>query len=144
MNRASVTRCISKCGLAQSDKQLMYVVRFSICCDSFHDVQMALELTESQQQDMMYLRRLLVSKLGQVYRDRKVVLSSMPNDNDGICCSSDRLGDMTDTAEQLRNSGAEELNTYMQFTSAFYRGVSALVIVMQFQCLCLPLATHTE
>ena len=77
---------------------------------------------------MMYLRRLLFSKLGQVYRDRKVVLSSMPTDSDGICCSSDRLGDMTDTAEQLRNSGAEELNTYMQFTSAFYRGVSALEV----------------
>lgn len=89
----------------------------------FVDLVMALELTESQQQDMMYLRRLLFSKLGQVYRDRKVVLSSMPNDSDGICCYSDKLGDMTDTAEQLRNSGAEELNTYMQFTSAFYRGI---------------------
>lgn len=122
----------------------MYSVHFLICCDSFHDMQMALELTESQQQDMMYLRRLLFSKLGQVYRDRKVVLSSMPTDSDGICCSSDRLGDMTDTAEQLRNSGAEELNTYMQFTSAFYRGVSAFEVTMLFQHLCLPVATHLE
>jgi len=83
----------------------------------------ALELTERQQQDIMYLRRLLFSKLGQIYRDRKVVLNGMPTEGDGICCSSDKLGDMTDSAEELRNSGAEELTTYMQFSSAFYRGV---------------------
>lgn len=91
------------------------------------DWQVALELTESQQQDMMYLRRLLYSKLGQIYRDRKVVLSSMPTESDGVCQSSDKLADMTDSADQLRNSAAEELNTYMQFASAFFRGVSLLL-----------------
>ncbi|DBA72014.1 hypothetical protein WJX79_004288 [Trebouxia sp. C0005] len=89
----------------------------------FLDLMVALELTERQQQDMMYLRRLLFSKLGQIYRDRKVVLNGMPTEGDGICCSSDKLGDMTQSAEELRNSGAEELTTYMQFSSAFYRGI---------------------
>ena len=74
----------------------------------------------------MYLRRLLFSKLGQIYRDRKVVLNGMPTEGDGICCSSDKLADMTDSAEELRNSGAEELTTYTQFSSAFYRGVGRL------------------
>ncbi|DBB02719.1 TPA: hypothetical protein ACH3X3_011664 [Trebouxia sp. C0006] len=92
----------------------------------FLDLVVALELTERQQQDMMYLRRLLFSKLGQIYRDRKVVLNGMPTEGDGICCSSDKLGDMTDSAEELRNSGAEEITTYMQFSSAFYRGVGHL------------------
>ncbi len=101
---------------------------------------MALELTERQQEDMMYLRRLLFSKLGQIYRDRKVVLNGMPTEGDGICCSSDKLGDMTDSAEELRNSGAEELTTYMQFSSAFYRGVGLLEFerLLSIVCLLVP------
>ncbi|KAL0025899.1 hypothetical protein WJX77_000508 [Trebouxia sp. C0004] len=65
----------------------------NLCKDVFFvNLLAAMDLSESQQQDMMYLRRLLFRK-------------------------------MTDTAEQLRNSGAEELKTYMQFSSAFYRGI---------------------
>lgn len=101
-------------------------------------MQVALELTERQQQDMMYLRRLLFSKLGQIYRDRKVVLNGMPTEGDGICCSSDKLGDMTQSAEELRNSGAEELTTYMQFSSAFYRGVGLLERLLPIVCLLVP------
>jgi len=89
----------------------------------------------------MYLRRLLFSKLGQIYRDRKVVLNGMPTEEeDGICCSSDKLGDMTDSAEELRNSGAEELITYMQFSSAFYRGVGHLGFerLLPIVCLLVP------
>lgn len=99
-----------------------------------HNLQVALELTERQLQDMMYLRRLLFRKLGQIYRDRKVLLSGMPTEGDGLCLSSDRLADMTHSAEELRNSGAEELNTYMQFSSAFYRGVSCLMFNHEHCC----------
>ena len=104
------------------------------------NLQVALELTERQQQDMMYLRRLLFSKLGQIYRDRKVVLNGMPTEGDGICCSSDKLADMTDGAEELRNSGAEELATYMQFSSAFYRGVGHLEFEKLLPIVCLLLS----
>ncbi len=86
-----------------------------------------MDLSESQQQDMMYLRRLLFRKVGQLYRERKVLLAKTLTEHDGLCHSSDKLAEMTDTAEQLRNSGAEELKTYMQFSSAFYRGVRCLV-----------------
>ena len=75
---------------------------------------------------MMHLRQLLFSKLGQIYRDRQALLSKMPTDADGVCICSDKLAEMTDSAEQLRNSGAEELNTYMQSSSAFFRGVKSL------------------
>ena len=87
-------------------------------------LQVALELTEEQQRDMMHLRRLLYNKLGQIYRDRQALLNKMPTEADGVCHCSDKLAEMTDGAEQLRNSGAEELNTYMQSSSAFFRGVS--------------------
>lgn len=88
-----------------------------------------MDLSESQQQDIMYLRRLLFRKVGQLYRERKVLLAQMLVEHDSVCHSSDKLAQMTDTAEQLRNSGAEELKTYMQFSSAFYRGVRCLVCV---------------
>lgn len=86
-----------------------------------------MDLSERQQQDIMYLRRLLFRKVGQLYWERKVLLAKMLAEHDSLCHSSDKLAQMTDTAEQLRNSGAEELKTYMQFSSAFYRGVRCLV-----------------
>lgn len=86
-----------------------------------------MDLTESQQQDMMYLRRLLFRKVGQLYRERKVLLSKILTEKDGLCHTSKKLAEMTDTAEQLRNSGVEELKTYMQFSSAFYRGVRCIL-----------------
>ncbi len=95
-----------------------------------------MDLSESQQQDMMYLRCLLFRKMGQVYRDRKVLLGKMPTEKDGLCQSCNQLAEMTDTAEQLRNSGAEELKTYMQFSSAFYRGVRDMPALSQVHCTC--------
>ena len=40
--------------------------------------------------------------------------------------SSDALGAMTKVADQLQTNGAEESKAYMQFSAAFFRGVSAL------------------
>ena len=51
-------------------------------------------------------------------------MSKMTAAADGVCHCSDKLADKPEGAEQLRNSGAEELNTYMQSSSAFFRGVS--------------------
>ena len=86
-------------------------------------LQLALELTEAQQRDMMHLRRLLFSNLGQLYRERKAWLSKLSTASVGLCEASDKLAEMTDAAEMLRSSGAEELSIYMQFSSAFFGGV---------------------
>ena len=41
-----------------------------------------------------------------------------------LCHASDKLTEMERLAEQLRANGAEEYRTYVQLSSAFYRGVS--------------------
>ena len=40
--------------------------------------------------------------------------------------SSDALGAMTKVADQLQTNGAEESKACMQFSAAFFRGVSLL------------------
>ena len=76
----------------------------------------------------MHLRRLFYSKVGQLCRERKALLSHMANEQDvganiGLDDVSVRLSEVSDFAEQLRANGADEYKTYMQFSSAFSRGV---------------------
>ena len=43
-------------------------------------MQSAVDLTEAQQRDMLYLRRLFFSKLGQLARERKDMIGKLPTD----------------------------------------------------------------
>ena len=55
-----------------------------------------------------------------------------------LCHASDKLTEMERLAEQLRANGAEEYRTYVQLSSAFYRGVSCgLAIVAMYPGACL-------
>ena len=81
-----------------------------------------------QIRDLMHLRRLFYSKVGQLCRERKALLRHMANEQDvgadiGLDDISVRLSEVSDFAEQLRANGADEYKTYMQFSSAFSRGV---------------------
>ncbi len=93
---------------------------------SCNRLQIAVDLTEAQVQDLLYLRRLFCGKIGQLGRARKDLMSKMPSESIGICHASDKLEEVTNLAEQLRANGSEEYRTYMQFASSFYRGVSFL------------------
>ena len=87
--------------------------------------------TPEQMKDLVRLRLLFYSKLGQLCRERKVLLRHMAAEQDvrvniGLDDVSVRLSEVSDLAEQLRASGADEYRTYMQFSPAFSRGVSLL------------------
>lgn len=84
----------------------------------------------------MRLRRLFYCKVGQLCRERKALLSHMANEQDvganiGLDDVSVRLSEVSDFAEQLRANGADEYKTYMQFSSAFSRGVNAHAVLGQ-------------
>ena len=81
-----------------------------------------------QIKDLMRLRQLFYSKVGQLCRERKALLRRMADEQDvganiGLDDVSVRLSEVSDLAEQLRANGADEYKTYMQFSSAFSRGV---------------------
>ncbi|DBA97104.1 TPA: hypothetical protein ACH3X1_014875 [Trebouxia sp. C0004] len=86
--------------------------------------------TPEQVKDLMHLRLLFYSRIGQLCRERKALLRHMADeqdvgDNIGLDDVSVRLSEVSDLAEQLRANGADEYRTYMQFSSAFSRGVSS-------------------
>ena len=82
----------------------------------------------AQIRDLIHLRQLFYSKVGQLCRERKALLRRMADEQDvganiGLDDVSVRLSEVSDLAEQLRANGADEYKTYMQFSSAFSRGV---------------------
>lgn len=77
----------------------------------------------------MHLRRLFYGKIGQLCRERRALLKQMGSDQElgvsiGLDDVSVRLSEVSDLAQRLQANGADEYRTYMQFTSAFLRGVS--------------------
>lgn len=93
------------------------------------DMQTVLQYTEEQEQDLMHLRRLFYGKIGQLCRERRAILKQMGTGHDlgagvGLDDVSVRLSEVSNLAERLQANGADEYRTYMQFTSAFLRGVS--------------------
>jgi hypothetical protein len=94
-------------------------------------LQAVVSYTQEQIKDLMHLRLLFYSKIGQLCRERKALLRHMADEQDvganiGLDDVSVRLSEVSDLAEQLRANGADEYRTYMQFSSAFSRGVSFL------------------
>ncbi len=91
-------------------------------------LQEALDHSEEQVEDLMYVRHRFYAQLGQLARDRKTLLNKMLNDNgveiNVLCHASDRLSELTKWSEQLRENAAHEYRVYLQFAAAFYRGVS--------------------
>ena len=78
----------------------------------------------------MHLRRLFYGKIGQLCRERRALLKQMGSDQElgvgiGLDDVSVRLSEVSDLAQRLQANGADEYRTYMQFTSAFLRGVSS-------------------
>ena len=87
--------------------------------------QATLELTDSQRDDLLYLRQLLFCKQGQLARERRALLEKM------ACSHVEHMGDATKKlselnqwAEQLRSNGAAEYRVNMEFNSAYWAGVS--------------------
>ena len=88
-------------------------------------LQTRLHLTEAQRTDLMHLRRLFYAKMGALKRERKQLLRQVPaGAAESTLEASTRLADITAIAQQLHDNSAAEFRTYMQFGSAYRRGVS--------------------
>ena len=92
-------------------------------------LQKAVDFTDSQVEDLLYLRQLLYCKQGQMARERKALLSNMTSNNlEYMGHVSDKLSELTQWSEQLRKNGAEEYRVSVDFCSAYYSGVSCQLI----------------
>jgi len=88
-------------------------------------LQTRLHLTEAQRTDLMHLRRLFYAKMGALKRERKQLLQQVPTGAaQSTVEASTRLAEITAIAQQLHDNSAAEFKTYMQFGSAYRRGVS--------------------
>ena len=83
-----------------------------------------MQYTDAQMQDLMYLRNLFYYKMGQLARQRQVLLHNMTmGPRVTMSHASDKLSKVISWSDQLRENGAEEYRCYMQFVTAAYRGV---------------------
>jgi len=77
----------------------------------------------------MHLRRLFYAKMGALKRERKQLLQQVPaGAAQSTLEASTRLADITAIAQQLHDNSAAEFKTYMQFGSAYRRGVSPYLV----------------
>jgi len=86
-------------------------------------MQATMQHSDPQIQDLLYLRQLFYGKLGQLARERTALLSHMTCYKIDESHVSDKVTQLTQWSEQLRENAAEEHQSYKQFSSAFYRGV---------------------
>jgi len=95
------------------------------CCAATFCVvmQATMQHSDPQIQDLFYLRQLFYGKLGQLARERTSLLSNMTCYKIDDSHISDKVAQLTQWSEQLRENAAEEHQSYKQFSSAFYRGV---------------------
>lgn len=99
-------------------------------------LQEALKYTESQQQDLLHLRRLFYSKLGHLARRRAALLQKVPGAGSGLVHYkavtfnhgyqhvADKLVETTEVTEQLCANRYEESQVYMYCGFCLFRCVS--------------------
>lgn len=87
-------------------------------------MQDAVNLTDTQVQDLLYLRGLFRGKSSQILEDRKKLLSMLSSVSAGNGHVSDKMTGMTALSEQLRENASDEYRVSMQLTSVMFRGVS--------------------
>lgn len=86
-------------------------------------LQAAMQLTDSQWLDVLFLKQLFYYKLGQLARKRKALLSNMTHCKMEGSHVSDTLAETTRWSQQLRENGAEEHCAYHRYVIILYRGV---------------------
>ncbi len=90
--------------------------------------------TDSQTQDWLHLRQLFYFKIGQLARERKALLINMTQCETDMDHDSDKLTQMTQWSDLLRENSAEEYRSYAMFGTAFLRGVCFSFIQEAYCC----------
>ena len=88
-------------------------------------MQVAIDLSAEQTDDIIQLRCLFYRKLGQLARHRKALLSQMGQSQVDTCHASEKLSGLADWGQRLHQNGMEEYRTWLQFALCLMRGVSS-------------------
>lgn len=101
------------------------------------ELQDVISYTQEQVKDLMFMRELFYSKVGQLCRERKVLLSDMANENaggeNGLTEHCVRLSEIRNLAEQLCANGADQYKISMQLSCAFFQGVWSDLYFLHFR-----------
>ena len=96
-------------------------------------LQATLQLTDTQQQDMLHLRRCLYRKVGQLSRERDAIMSSMPAASQPTQSqpfqldfkhTTDKLAETKEWADALCTNRANESRAFVYAKICLSRGVS--------------------
>ena len=91
-----------------------------------HAVQAALQLTASQKDDLMHLRRLFYGKVAQIARQRRDILKRMASSELDLMRKNNKNLELEELTTQLRQNGMEDYRTHIQCTAVMYDGVRLL------------------
>ncbi len=117
------------------------------CCEISACMQVAMDFSKSQQEDMLHLRRLFYGKLGQLSRARAAIMDQLPAEVQHVTdlpaneTIAHDLADTTDWADQLCANGAEESRAHLFCAMALYGGVSCCLVT---PALTLPQHWHSS
>lgn len=90
-------------------------------------VQRVMNLSEAQAQDLMFLRRLNLTKRCVLSTERKVLMHQMAiSEAEVLNDRSDNLTTVSLLAAQMQHNTAEDRQVYYKLARALYRGVSSL------------------
>jgi len=87
-------------------------------------MQMVLNLSQAQVQDLLFLRRLNLTRRCTLSTERKALLHQMAA-SEALDHRSDNLQAVSLMATQLQKNAAEDRQVYYKLARALYRGVSA-------------------
>ena len=89
-------------------------------------MQMVLNLSQAQVQDLLFLRRLNLTRRCTLSTERKALLHQMAaSEAEALDHRSDNLQAVSLMATQLQKNAAEDRQVYYKLARALYRGVSA-------------------
>ncbi|DBA81179.1 TPA: hypothetical protein ACH3X2_006997 [Trebouxia sp. C0005] len=115
--------------------------------ESYRELLPRLAYAESQVRDLLHLRRLYYTKMGQLYRQRKELRAQVPlacmGEVENIC-ATDNYTLLSNLAEKLRQNAAEEYSVFVQSFCAIFRGIQtsrqqAIMLVHAY-----PFVTHKD
>lgn len=86
-------------------------------------MQVALDLSDSQVQDVLYLRQLFYGKRGQLARQRQALLEQFEKTRQAEDCVLDSVVEWTEIADRLCKNAKEEYRTTMQLAATLHIGV---------------------
>jgi len=106
-------------------------------------MQMVLNLSQAQVQDLLFLRRLNLTRRCTLSTERKVLMHQMAaSEDEALDNRSDNLQAVSLMATQLQQNAAEDRQVYYKLAKALYRGVSASTCPFFILVLCQVIPTE--